>query len=236
MRGQNIQVSDLSSEDLHRFAEMGRLSASLLHEISSPLTVALLHLDQVGDQTSQSVKHIRRNLNRLTRYVNAARGQLKDKGDIKPFSLNSQISDVKRLVLPAARVSYVKLKFSKLPRLKLNGDPLQFQQILVNLIVNSIEAYPKANSLSKTRLVLVEFEQGVSEIMIKVQDNGSGIAESELARVFEPFYTTKTRSGHGLGLGLVIVKSYVENSFNGNISLNSTEREGTCFTIKLPLM
>jgi signal transduction histidine kinase len=234
MSEKNIQNHDLSSEDNQRLAELGRLSASLLHEISNPLSVALLHLDQVGDQSSHNIKHIRRSLNRLTRYVNAARGQITNDIGSRSFLVNGQIREVKRLVIPVARASYVKLKVSKPPHLKLKGDALQFQQILVNLIINAIEAYPTTDHIDKSRLVSVEFSYTKNFLTIKVSDRGSGIIVTQLARVFDPFYTTKSSSGHGLGLGLVIVKSYVEKGFNGNISVKSSAKQGTSFSIKLP--
>ena len=229
-----LGLSDLDSADLHRFAEMGRLSASLLHEISNPLSVAMLHLDQVGDQSSVNVKHIRRSLVRLARYVNAARIQLKNETSSRSFNVSSEVSDIKRLVLPVAKFSYVKIKFNNVPKLKLSGDPVQFQQILVNLIINAVEAYPKAAKPDSTRLVLVDFINYPNKLVIKVKDNGNGIDRAELKKVFEPFYTTKAMNG--LGLGLVIVKNSVQNSFNGTISLRSDPKRGTCFTIKLPHM
>ena len=94
----------LPVDDLQRYAELGRLSASLLHEISNPLSVALLNLDQMGDQKSYSIRSLRRSLVRLTRYVNAARGQLKDQSPETSFYIDAQLSDVKRLVYAVCKV------------------------------------------------------------------------------------------------------------------------------------
>lgn len=231
MRGQ--QNLDVTQEDLQRLTDLGRLSASLLHEISNPLSVALLHLDQVGDQTSQNIKHIRRSLTRLARYVNAARAQVRRESVSSNFSINSQLSDIRRLVGPYARSNYVSLKISKVSGLNLSGDPLKFQQILVNLIVNAIEAYPKASKLSSDRLVSVDVKDKISYLAIDVNDKGPGIDKDKLPKLFEPFYTTKS-TGHGLGLGLVIVKRYVENSFNGSIRVISSKTKGTRFSLRLP--
>src|SRR5579884_383252 len=88
--------------NLQRFIDLGRLSATLLHEISNPLTAALLHLEQISDQHSLSVRQTKRSLNRLKRYVDIARRQLRDHAALTSFCLNPQIQDIKRLVLPAA--------------------------------------------------------------------------------------------------------------------------------------
>jgi C4-dicarboxylate-specific signal transduction histidine kinase len=224
---------DLEADDLQRFAELGRLSASLLHEISNPLTAAMLYLDQMVDQKSYSTRSLRRNLLRLTKYVNAARGQLKDKSSDTSFYIDAQLRDVKRLTLPLARSSYVKLTISKVPHIRLKGDPLQFQQIMVNLIVNAIEAYPNATIASDNRYVAVEMLAQRNYLNIKIKDKGMGISSDCLSMLFRPFYTTK--GGHGLGLGLVIVKRYVEDDFDGIISVTSSTVYGTCFSVKLPV-
>ncbi len=224
------------TEDIQRFAELGRLSASLLHEISNPLSVALLHLDQIGDQKSVGVKHVRRNLVRLTRYVNAARGQITRDGQKKSFYVSSQLSDIKRLALPVARSAFVTLHMNKVPKVKLTGDPLQFQQILLNLIINAIEAYPKANCLTLKRVVTVDFEIKKDYLLMQVRDYGSGIRPAQLKQIFEPFYTTKTVDRQGLGIGLVIVKTYVRDGFDGQIKVTSSTRRGTCFSVKIPLV
>jgi signal transduction histidine kinase len=230
-----IITDDSDCDDLQRFAELGRLSASLLHEISNPLSVALIHLDQVNDQTSHNIKSLRRSLNRLTLYVNAARGQMRHESSTSNFYMDSQIQDVKRLVRPIAKVNFVRLKINKSPRLYLKGDPLQFQQILVNLIVNAIEAYPQATMISPDRIVSVNTRTSSRFVTIDVADRGSGIAKGQLPKLFQPFYTTKGINGHGLGLGLVIVRRYIENGFKGSIRVDSGSRKGTHFIIKLPL-
>jgi signal transduction histidine kinase len=220
-----IITDDSDCDDLQRFAELGRLSASLLHEISNPLSVALIHLDQVNDQTSHNIKSLRRSLNRLTLYVNAARGQMRHESSTSNFYMDSQIQDV----------NFVRLKINKSPRLYLKGDPLQFQQILVNLIVNAIEAYPQATMISPDRIVSVNTRTSSRFVTIDVADRGSGIAKGQLPKLFQPFYTTKGINGHGLGLGLVIVRRYIENGFKGSIRVDSGSRKGTHFIIKLPL-
>jgi signal transduction histidine kinase len=237
----NLPVSDSSNnefnsspEDLQRFIELGRLSASLLHEISSPLSAALLSLEQVRDQKSLHTLALKRSLVRLKRYVNAARQQLIRQSCQADFYIDDQLRDIKRLVLPLAKTSRVRLLIKRLPHTRLRGDPIKFQQLLVNLIVNAIEAYPADYKL-RPRIVDVTTRLSPKSIAIEVTDWGMGISKAQLPKLFEPFYTTKTTAGHGLGLGLFIVKQYVTDSFGGSIKVSSSMAGGTRFIVKLPL-
>ena len=106
---------------------------------------------------------------------------------------------------------------------------------MVNLIINAIEAYPLALRFHDARSVSVEIDDQNRYLSIRIKDRGAGIPSDRLAKLFEPFYTTKGVSGHGLGLGLVIVKRYVKSGFNGTINVTSSRKYGTCFNVKIPL-
>lgn len=233
LKTKSTKVNGLKAEDVQRFVELGRLSASLIHEISSPLTVALLNLDELSDPKSHNIQAVRKSLIRLTRYVNVARQQLRNQSDDTSFFIDTQVKEIKRLVGPLAKSSKVKLLINKTPHIKLSGDPIKFQQILVNLIVNAIEAYPKPYKISFDRHVKLEVIISHRHILIFIIDKGPGLTETQLAKLFEPFYTTKS-SGHGLGLGLVIVKQYVRQDFKGSIRVTSKPKLGTKVRVRLP--
>jgi signal transduction histidine kinase len=222
-----------NSEDIQRFVDLGKLSASLLHEISNPITVALINLEQLNDQKSLKIRSVRHSLENLTRYVDAARKQIRSESETRQFFVDTQMNDVKRLVRPLARRANIQLRFSKVPHLKLCGDPVKFQQISVNLIVNALEAYKGKDIISSERIVSVNIEQNSRYLSIEVLDHGGGIAKDQLPKLFEPFYTTK--SGAGLGLGLVIVNRYVTQNFGGYIRVTSGPVSGTRFMVKLPI-
>jgi len=222
-----------NKEDIQRFVDLGRLSASLIHEISSPLTVALLHLEQY-DKQPISVTTLKRCLVDLSRYVDAARQQLRGESDSQYFYIDAQMRVVKRLVLPLARSLKVKLVFTVIPHLKLTGNPVKFQQIIVNLIVNALEAY-KDSPVGIQKIVKVDIVHYPHSITLKVNDWGQGINPRHLTKVFQSFYTTKSRGGSGLGLGLAIVKRHIEEDFQGSIKVFSNPKNGTRFVVKFPL-
>lgn len=222
-----------SDNNLQQIIDMGRLSASLIHEISSPLTAALLNLEQVNDQKSVSVKATKSSLIHLKRYVDAARMQLVNRNENKAFSLDPQMKEVKRLLAPLAKTANIRLSVAKLPRVKLIGDPTKFLQILTNLIVNAIEAYGP-DSVLRVREVKVSLWLSPHDVTIIIADWGGVISAEQQTKLFEPFYTTKNIQGNGLGIGLATVKQYVCNSFNGNIIVRSDLNRGTRFIIRLP--
>jgi signal transduction histidine kinase len=221
--------------EIERLAELGRLSASMLHEISSPLTSALLYLETYKDQPAAAIRKVGGSIKTLWQYVEAARQQVQSESSTSTFRVEPQITQLKRIVAPIAKQAGVKLTFDMHFKGKIYGDPVKFQQIVANLIVNAIESYGEvcADKLHKpVRLITSSYKEN---LIIEVHDLGQGIEAAGVGRIFEPFYTTKNTTGHGLGLGLSLVKQFVTQDFNGSITLKSTRRLGTVFVIKIPL-
>ncbi|HEX4774547.1 MAG TPA: HAMP domain-containing sensor histidine kinase [Candidatus Saccharimonadales bacterium] len=227
-----MNVNDLQLSELRRFAELGRVSATLIHEISNPLTAALINLE-LGDSTSPGVRQARHNMQLLRRYVESARQQFRSSSPVTSFTLASQISQLNSVLMPLAKRSHVQLDIGTPNNVSLLGNPLKFQQIITNLAVNAIQAYKEPVTESRPSVVRLRFSHTSDSLTITITDWGEGIAPSQLNQVFEPFYTTKNYSG--LGMGLAIVKQYVTDDFGGTISVCSSVRLGTKFTIRLPL-
>lgn len=230
---------EMSVERLHelqRFAEVGRVSASLIHDISSPLTAAILHLEQEEQSGLSSIKHARRSIRVLERYLEAARRQLRQEGRVTSFRIRHEINQVKRIMQPLARRQHIKLRFDLQSDCKIIGDPVKFQQIMSNLISNAMEAYQDPSTLPAKPLVRVLVAADQQWLVIRIQDWGEGIKADQLPLVFEPFYTTKQPSAtSGTGIGLSAVKRYVEDDFAGRISVASSPSSGTEFSVKLRL-
>jgi signal transduction histidine kinase len=223
--------------ELQRFADFGRLNAHLLHEITNPLTAAAIHLELLGKNQSTALTQARRNIHQLERYINAARKQLKTKSNDKEFTVVRELKQVLSVIAPIARRANVKLVVQHpAANLKLYGDPVKFNQILANIIVNAIEAYGDARLAHDVpRQVLVSCEVRKNFAVLTVRDWGKGIAVGDMAKLFEPFFTTKSDSVRGLGIGLSLVKQTVEQDFSGTIDVDSSVAQGTTFTIKMEL-
>lgn len=226
------QAQLMRTMELQRFAEFGRISAGLLHDVASPLTAASLNLEQAGKQPrSREVRQALSNLRHLERYVESARKQLQHESAEQEFSVRLEIVQVIDVLAHQARSLHVSVRTKMSDNYVLYGDVAKFSQIMANLIMNAIEAYGGSDA-AITRDVSVEVSEEPGHIVIVVRDHGKGIPKAELSKLFKPFYSTKARHGRGLGIGLTMVKQYVEQDFAGSITVTSSPQQGTCFTLK----
>jgi two-component system, NtrC family, C4-dicarboxylate transport sensor histidine kinase DctB len=220
-------------QDMQRMAELGRLSASLLHELSNPLSAVSLYLD-LSDQNNLAIKRAKRSVKLMHAYIEAAKQQARRQSKTTSFLVSPQLYQLKKVFNPLAVQAGVRLCFDGMPTCRLFGDPVKLQQILGNLILNGIEAYGSSR-FEEAMLVKTTFKVTPRHLIIQVVDWGRGIAQKDLPRIFEPFFTTKN-SRQGLGIGLSMVKEYVTKDFNGSIRVSSNSRNGTRFIVKLPLI
>lgn len=233
--GISEKISPDRLQELERLAEIGRLSASLLHEINNPLTAAMIWLEQCNGQQPH-IRHVRSSIRLLHRYVEAARQQLRRESRHRIFLVDTELEQARHILAPLALRRGVSLSFASAGDCRLYGDPVKFQQIIANLVRNAIDAYddwPQNRGHKQVRLDLCIRQD---YLVLKVSDRGCGITDEQLKRLFEPFYSTKCLAGKGLGLGLSAVKRFMENDFQGTITVRSSERGGTTFTAKFRLV
>lgn len=227
------EIDPTRIRELQKFAELGRLSATLLHEISNPLTAAILHLEQHHDQDSLNIKQVKRNIQLLRRYVDAARQQVRQESRPINFYVRPQIIQIRRLITPLARRAGVRLHYDIPANFRLFGDPVKFQQIVSNLVINAIDAYGIDNPIGQSKEIWISLAGKQQWVILRVSDRAQGIPSERLPFLFEPFYSTKIQSGKGLGIGLTVVRQYVENDFDGKIIVSSSAGKGTKFTVRL---
>ena len=225
-----------------RLAVVGELTASIAHEINQPLGAILSNADAaamllesdsppleelrniVSDihsddlRASQTIRHIRR----LTR---------KHEIQVEPLDLNDVVSEVLRLVSNEARRRKVALAvdLTAAPT-TISGDRVHLQQVLMNLILNGMEAMADMPEIERRLFVRTKKSAGEA-LQVSVTDSGRGIREDELSRLFDSFYTTKE---NGMGLGLAIARSIVE-AHGGKIFANNNEGGGATFHFDIPL-
>lgn len=219
--------------ELRRFAEFGRLSANLLHEVANPLTAASLSLQLIDDRRDPGlVWQARKNLKHLERYVESARKQLKGQGEITTFCVRSELNQVLRSLQPRARQAKVKVNLNLTATHTLTGDAVKFSQLTANLIANAIDAYARAEP-SGSRPVEITISRNGAWLRCSVVDWGEGIPAAALSKIFEPFYTTKPDQHQNLGIGLALVKQFAEEDFHGTIKVTSSPTNGTRFSLNL---
>jgi C4-dicarboxylate-specific signal transduction histidine kinase len=232
----------LELEHANRVATMGQLTASITHEVSQPITAAVTYalaarrwlraeppdFHEVDDALSLIVKEG----NRAGEVVGRIRALIKKAPARKDaVEINDAILEIIALTRTEAannRVSVRTQLANGLPPVQ--GDRVQLQQVLLNLIINAIEAMRDAGVEERELLICSRNEpDGVS---VEVRDSGPGFAPADLDRVFEAFYTTKPS---GLGLGLSICRSIIE-AHNGRLWANSNIPRGAIVGFIAPAM
>lgn len=118
-------------------------------------------------------------------------------------------------------------------RYRLNGSPVRFFQVVVNLLSNAIDSFADLPKASRPRAIAISVTKKEGFIELSVSDNGCGIAKSVLPHIFDPFFTTKSKRD-GTGLGLSTTKSIVEGDFGGSLAVTSVEGAGTTFVARFP--
>lgn len=220
--------------ELQNFAEFGRVSASLLHDLTSPLTAATLNLEQIGEgRNAKLVNQAMTSLAYIERYLGTARKQLEGKDSRQEFSVGKEMQEVIELLRHQATAASVKLIIDVQSDAQVYGSVVGFSRVIANVLVNAIQSYER--SKARTRIVKVEITRVNNSACIAVVDYGIGIGGDDLPHIFEDFYSTKKQIGRGLGLGLANVKEVIQDDFGGTIQASSSPRQGTTFTIKIPI-
>jgi signal transduction histidine kinase len=218
-----------------RVSALGELTASLAHELSQPLTAILynaqtaerlLAADAVNlDKLREIVTDIIADDKRASDVISRLRTLLK-KGDPEFVSLdlNEIVGEVAWLMRSDAMARNLPLSLELAADLpKVCGDRVQLQQVVLNLVLNGLEAMREPHAEPR-RLVVRTARDGAAAVRVEVQDAGPGIDEKNLDRMFEPLYTTKP---DGLGMGLAIVRTIVDAHGGGLGAVNNAEGGAT---------
>jgi signal transduction histidine kinase len=238
-----VQASRRTAELAHfnRYSTAGELTASIAHELNQPLGAILINVETAElllessapdlDALREIVTDIRRDDQRASNVLQRLRGMLKRApSEIKDIDLNEIAGESIQLLSPLSIAREVKLSgFAAPMSLPLRGDPVQLQQVIVNLIVNAMDAMSKMPSAQ--RRVTVDTARDDNFAEVSVSDTGPGIPSEKIKEVFEPFFTTKAQ---GMGLGLSIARTIVV-AHNGRIWAENKAGSGAVFHVSLPL-
>ena len=228
---------------LNRQTTAGELLASIAHELNQPLGAILsnteaaeLMLDSStknGEEMKTILADIKRADQRATDVIQRLRRLFaKTEIDADAVDLNELVREVIGILAPQAAAHNVALKTTLLPEpLNVNGDRVQLEQVILNLVVNAIDAFATANMDNrriKVRTILLDN----CTVELSVTDNGAGIQPDVLKQIFEPFFTTKQS---GMGMGLAIARTIIE-VHGGQLSAENRTRGGAVFRLRLPVI
>lgn len=225
---------------LYRFAEFGRLSSGIFHDLINPMTAISLNLERLKDLGPKEINNTQSYLNsafeatkRMEDFIMAIRKQIQKENTAKIFSLTEEIIQTLQILNHRAQQSGVEILFSPITdNIETFGDPVRFTQVIMNLVCNAIDSYDQTSGTS--RQVEIGLAQTANSISLTVRDHGCGIPAVDQSKIFNPFYTTKRGTDKGLGIGLSSAKNIIEKDFAGTIELSSQENSGTTFTVTLP--
>jgi signal transduction histidine kinase len=242
--------SDAEFESRHRMTELahanrqataGELSSSIAHELNQPLGAILTNAETaelILDSTSPDLSEIkeiladiRRDDLRASEVIHRMRSFLKRTPfETKDIDLNDTMREVFEFLSVQASARDIALYLQASPEaLRVKGDPVQLQQVILNLMVNSMDAMA---AMPNGRTVVGRTEMnGGSSAVISISDSGPGIPPNRLNEVFDPFFTTKEQ---GMGIGLSIARTIVQ-AHKGRIWAENVAGGGVVFRLSLPL-
>jgi len=224
-----------------RIMTLGELTASIAHEVNQPLGAIVTSAGSCArwlaarppdmEKARRALERIANDGRRAAEVIKRLRSLMKRQAPRKgSLSINEAILEVIALAQAELRRSHILVgtRLADLPRVQ--GDKVQLQQVLLNLIVNAIEAMSGVTERRRD-LTITSSMEWPDAIRIEVRDSGTGLDAQHAARLFEPFYTTKAE---GMGLGLSISRSIVE-AHGGRLSAEANSPHGAVFRFLLPV-
>ena len=227
---------------VNRFSTAGELTASIAHEINQPLGSILTNAETAQAilrspspniaELDEIVTDIVQDDRRATEVIRRMRSLLKKAPfEQKQFDLNEVVQETIRFFAALAVGQKFELVSVITPEtLPILGDRIQLQQVILNLVMNGIEAM--RDTPSEDRIISIRTSRVENFAQLSVSDRGSGIPDEKLKEVFEPFFTSKAE---GMGMGLSIARTIIE-AHNGQIWAKNRDRSGASFRVQLPLV
>lgn len=236
-----VQEAQAALAHVTRMATLGELTAWITHEVNQPLTgivtngaACLRWLDKAPpalDEARRSVEDMISDARRASEVIHRIRA-LSKKTDAEkvPLDINDVIREGSRLVQREAITHGASLRLELAPELpSILGDRVQLQQVIINLVINAIQAM--ASVTDRPRTLLIRSQQSEDgRVLVAVRDSGTGIEAKSVNKLFKAFFTTKPS---GMGMGLSICRTIIE-AHSGQVSAANNSGPGATFQLILP--
>ena len=227
----------------NKLASIGQMAAGIGHEINNPLNNILSYSKLISrsisknaaDLDTKTLTHLQQDLdslrNETLRASEIIKGILNFARQMPPqlssFAIKDWLTKSILLVQQTAKSHHITINLNYEGDEYLEGDQAQLQQVIINLLINAIQAS------ENNALININVEADENQIKVEIQDQGTGIKEENLNNIYDPFFTTK-EEGDGSGLGLSISLGIIE-SHQGNLSIQNNPDKGATATLILPI-
>lgn len=228
---------------LTRISLLGEMTASIAHELNQPLSAIVSNANaaqrflQKGKLDAETMQEILEDVGADARrahdVIQHIRNTIKKGAAVRErINLNDVVNHVAHSIRPDARIYSCEIETSLDPSVpEVEGDPVQIQQVLINLVSNAFDAMSQTSAEDRKVEITTE-RNGDGTVCVSVRDHGAGIRADARERLFEQFFTTKD---DGLGMGLAIVRSIIE-THGGRISAENIDAGGARFHFSLPAL
>jgi signal transduction histidine kinase len=226
---ENKRLEEL--EQMYRFNQMGTLSTGLLHDLANYLSILNIDIEDLHSRhSSASLDRVSQTIHYIDTMLEGVRKQLQGETNVEHFNSAKAISIVIQILQHKAAQANVAIRWrmpQKKTSLQITGDTARFNQVMTILIGNAVEAYEPG---AKDASVMIRAKRHQDNVIITIEDHGTGITPSQRTRLFTPFTSTKK---NGMGIGLFLAKQIIQTHFKGTIELD-TQTDHTMFTITIP--
>ena len=239
---EELQALQVDLSHVARVSTMGEMAASIAHEVNQPLTAIVTNGNAATrwlagtkpnlDEAIDAVNRIIKEGNRASQIIKEIRQFVKKTPPQKTsLQINDLIRDTLALVQRQMEKNQVRLQMELAPQLPaVLAERVQLQQVLLNLIINGVEAMNAVTERAREMRIQSQWEQEPGRVLVAVRDSGPGLKPAILERLFDAFFTTKE---HGMGMGLSIARSII-TAHGGAIWATANPDQGATFQFTVP--